>query len=97
MMYKVDQLFQASAFTLKIYLLFWTTISNHLFQRVNPYINNNNHFLNKNKKIGKLQDGPILCTMDVFGLYLNIPHGEDIASFLKFLEYRDSKKYRMIL
>ena len=32
------------------------------------------------KKIGKLPEGATLCTMDVGGLYPNIPYGEGPAS-----------------
>ena len=51
-----------------------------------------NHFLNKLKKIGKLPEGEILCTMDVVGLYPNIPHWEGLASLYKLLETRDNKQ-----
>ena len=44
------------------------------------------------KKLGSLPDGAILCTMDVVGLYPNIPHGEGLASLCRFLETRDNKK-----
>ena len=30
--------------------------------------------------------------MDVAGLYLNIPHGEGLASLYKFLETRENKQ-----
>ena len=39
-----------------------------------------------------MADGVILCTMDVVGLYPNIPHGEGLASLRRFLEARDSKQ-----
>ena len=39
-----------------------------------------------------MADGAILCTMDVVGLYSNIPHGEGLASLRRFLEARDSKQ-----
>ena len=83
----VDQ-FQTAGFTLTIYLHFWTTICNHLLS----YIKDTNHFLNKLKKIGKLPEGEILCTMDVVGLYPNIPHWEGLASLYKLLETRDNKQ-----
>ena len=63
-----------------------------LGQRVKSYIKDTNHFLNKIKKIGKLPEGAILCTMDVVGLYPNIPHGEGLASLYKFLETRENKQ-----
>ena len=60
-----------------------------LAQMVKSYIKNTNHFL---KKIGKLPKEVILCTMDVVGLYHNIPHGEGLASLYKFLETRENKQ-----
>ena len=44
-------------------------------QRVKSYIKDTNQFSNKIKKIEKLPEGAILCTMDVVGLYPNIPQG----------------------
>ena len=49
-------------------------------------------FLNKIKKLGSLPDGAVLCTIDVVGLYPNIPHGEGLASLRSFLETRDNKQ-----
>ena len=63
-----------------------------LAQKVKSYIKNTNHFLNKIKRLGSLPDGAILCTMDVVGLYPNIPHGEGLASHRRFLETRDNKQ-----
>ena len=63
-----------------------------LVQRVKSYIKDTNHFLNKIKEIGKLPEGAILCTMDVVGLYRNIPHGEGLASLYKSLETRENKQ-----
>ena len=51
-----------------------------------------NHFLNKIKKLGSLPDEAILCTMEVAGLYPNLPHGEGLASFRRFLETRDNQQ-----
>ena len=61
-------------------------------QRVKSYIKDTNHFLNEIKKIGKLLEGAILCTMHVVGLYPNIPHGEGLASLYRFLETRANKQ-----
>ena len=78
MTYRVDQLFQTVAFTLRIYFHF---LDHHLqlrAQRVKSYVKNTNHFLNKIKKIGKLPERSILCTMNVVvDLYPIIPHGEE--------------------
>ena len=49
-------------------------------QKVKSYIKETNHFLNKIKKIGKLPEGAISCTVDVVGLYTNISHEEGLAS-----------------
>ena len=89
MTYQVDQLFQTAAFTLRIEYNFIFGLYNSLAQRVKSYIKNTNHFLNK---IKKLPEGTILCTMDVVGLYPNIPRGEGLASLYKFLESRDNKQ-----
>ena len=35
MTYRVDRLFQTAAFTMRIYLHFWTTICNHLLRELN--------------------------------------------------------------
>ena len=61
-------------------------------QSIKSYIKDTNHFLNQLKKIGKLPEGATLCTMDVVGLYPNIPHGEGLASLYKFLETRENKQ-----
>ena len=61
-------------------------------QKVKSYIKDTNHFLNKIKKLGSLPDGAILCTMDVVGLYPDIPHGEGLDSLRRFLETRDNKQ-----
>ena len=63
-----------------------------LAQMVKSYIKDTNDFLDKIRKIGKLPEGAILCTMDVVGLYPNIPHVEGLASLYEFLENRENKK-----
>ena len=60
-----------------------------LAKKVKSYIKDTNHFSNKIKKIGKLPERAILCTMDVVGLYPNIPH---LASVYRFLETRKNKQ-----
>ena len=40
----------------------------------------------------KLPERSVLCTMDVVGLYPNIPHREGLASLKKFLEIRENKQ-----
>ena len=63
-----------------------------LAQKVNSYLKNTSHFLSKLKSLGKLPQGAILCTIDVPGLYPNIPHSEGLISLLRFLELRDNKQ-----
>ena len=63
-----------------------------LAQRANSYIKDTNHLLNKMKKIAKLPERLIRCTMDVVDLHPNIPHGESIVSLYKFLKTRESKQ-----
>ena len=45
-----------------------------LAQAVKSYIKDTNEFLKKLRSLPKLPDDIILCTMDVVGLYPNIPH-----------------------
>ena len=63
-----------------------------LSQRVKSSIKDTNDFLYNIKRIGKLPEGAILCTMDLVGLYCNIPHGEGLVSLYKFLETRENKQ-----
>ena len=50
-----------------------------------------NHFLSNLKSLGKLAQGAILCTIEIVGLYPNIPHSEGLTSFERFLELRDKQ------
>ena len=61
-------------------------------QKVKSYIKDINHFLSKLKSLVKLTQGAILCTIDVVGLYPNIPHSEGLTSLGRFLELRDNKQ-----
>ena len=61
-------------------------------QKVNSFIKNANQFLRKIKSLGQLPKGAILCTIDVVGLYPNIPYAEGLASLRKFLDARTEKK-----
>ena len=62
-----------------------------LTQKVKSYIKNSNHSLSKLKSYGKLPQGAILYTIDVVGLYPNIPHSEGLTSLRRFMELRDNK------
>ena len=61
-------------------------------QKVNSFIKDTNHFLRKIKSLGQLPEGAILCTIDVVGLYPNMPHEEGLTSLRKFLDARTEKK-----
>ena len=63
-----------------------------LAQKVKSYMKDTKHFLSKLKSLGKLPQGAILCTIDVVGLYPNVPHSEGLSSLRRFLELRDNKK-----
>ena len=63
-----------------------------IVQKVNSFIKDTNHFLWKIKSLGQHPEGAILCTVDVVGLYPNIPHEEGLASLRKFLDARMEKK-----
>ena len=63
-----------------------------LAQGVKSFIKDTKHFLQKLRNLGKQKHGAILCTIDVVGLYPNIPHEEGLASLRKFLDSRIDKK-----
>ena len=63
-----------------------------LAQKVKSYTKDTNHFLSKLKSLRKLPHGAILCTIDVVGLYPNIPHSEGLNPLQRFLELRDNKQ-----
>ena len=63
-----------------------------LAQKVKSYIKDTNHFSNRLRSLGKLPQRAILCTIDVVGLYPNIPHSEVLTSLRRVLELRDNKQ-----
>ena len=48
-------------------------------------------FLKKIANLAPLPDGLILCTVDVVGLYPNIPHEEGLIAIRKALDARKDK------
>ena len=62
-----------------------------LVQAVKSYIKDTNDFLNKLRSLPKLPDNIILCTVDVVGLYPNIPHEEGLSALRKRLDNRMEK------
>ena len=65
---------------------------NPLAKKVESYIKDTNHFLKKLKELGSLPKNAILCTIDVVGLYSNIPNKEGLASIRKHLDNRENKE-----
>ena len=57
-----------------------------LAQAVKSYIKDTKEFLQKPRSFPKLPDGITLCTMDVVGLYPNIPDEEGLSALKKRLE-----------
>ena len=62
-----------------------------LAQKVQSYITDTNDFLKKLSNLPVLPDNVILCTIDVVGLYPNIPHEEGLAAIKEELDKREDK------
>ena len=60
-------------------------------KKVKSYIKDTNDFLKKIRSLTNLPDNCLLCTMDVVGLYPNIPHDEGLSALRKRLNERDKK------
>ena len=63
-----------------------------LVQNVKSYIRDTNNFLSKLASLPPLPDDVILCTIDVVGLYPNIPHDEGLIAMRKALDLRKDKR-----
>ena len=59
-----------------------------LSQKVKSFIKDTNDFLKKLNELWDLPDDFILCTIDVVGLYPNIPHDEGLEAIRKALDKR---------
>ena len=68
-----------------------------LAQKVKSCIADTNHFLNKIKKLGRLPDGAILCSMDVVGLYLIYNMGKVLPFSIGFWKLGITNKSQVIL
>ena len=62
-----------------------------LSQKVKSFIKDTNDFLKKLDELRDLPDEFILCTIDVVGLYPNIPHKEGLESTRKVLNKREDQ------
>ena len=61
-------------------------------KKVKSYIKDTNDFLKKRRSLTNLPGNSMLCTMDVVGLYPNIPHEEGLSALRKRLNERDNKR-----
>ena len=61
-----------------------------LAKKVKSYIKDTNHFLQKVRDLPDLPDNALLCTIDVTGLYPNIPHEEGLVALRNALNNRSS-------
>ena len=75
----------------KIFQLFLITIYSPLAQKVKSYIKDTNDFLKKLRELPNLPKDFLLCTVDVVGLYPNIPHDDGLAALRNVLEKREEK------
>ena len=62
-----------------------------LAKTVTSYIKDTNHFLKKLSELGVIPKDAILCTVDVVGLYPNIPHEEGLEALRRPLDHRENK------
>ena len=62
-----------------------------LTKSVKSFIKDTNDFLRKLRSLPLLPDNSLLCTIDVVGLYPNIPHEEGLIVIRKALDKREDK------
>ena len=62
-----------------------------LARKVKSYIKDTNDFLLKLKNLSDLPDDFLLCTIDVVGLYPNIPHEDGLTALRRKLDARENK------
>ena len=62
-----------------------------LVKDVKSFIKDSNDFLRKLCDLQSIPEGSILCTIDVVGLYPNIPHNEGLDAIRDALETREDK------
>ena len=60
-------------------------------QKIKSFIKDTNDFLKKLNKLRDLPDDFILPTIDVVGLYPNIPHKEGLEAIRKALDKREDQ------
>ena len=55
------------------------------------YIRDSEDFINKSQNLGKIPDYAVLVTVDVVGLYPNIPHNVGLRGLKEALDKREQK------
>ena len=60
-------------------------------QKVKSYLKDKNDFLRKLDALPSLPEDTILCTIDIVGLYRNIPHEDGLPAMGKVLDEREDK------
>ena len=60
-------------------------------QKIKSYNKDTNDFFHKLDALPSLPEDIILCTMDVVGLYPNIPHENGLVAMQKALDAREDK------
>ena len=63
-----------------------------LAKKFELYIKDTNHFFKKFKELGSSPKNAILYSVDVVGLYFNLPHNGGFASIKKHLDNRENKE-----
>ncbi|XP_057296197.1 uncharacterized protein LOC130625148 [Hydractinia symbiolongicarpus] len=60
-------------------------------KNISSFIKDTNNFLRKLRNLPTLPDDVLLCTVDVLGLYPNIPHQDGLAALHRVLDVREDK------
>ena len=55
------------------------------------YIKDSGEFLKKIRNVGNIPENAILVTVDVVGLYSNLPHNDGLKALINMLEAREHK------
>ena len=55
------------------------------------YIKDSGEFLKKIRNVGNIPENAILVTVDVVGLYSNLPHNAGLKALINMLEAREHK------
>ena len=67
-----------------------------MLKKIKSYIKDTNDFLRKLDAIPSLPEDIILCTIDVVGLYPNIPHEDGLVAMREALDTREDKSFNRL-